>query len=249
MKKRLDAVLTEKGLFETRSKAQAVIMAGNILVNEQKVDKAGTLIDENSKIRILGSNLKYVSRGGLKLERALTEFNVSPSKKICLDIGASTGGFTDCLLQNGAEKVYAVDVGYGQMDLKVRNDKRVVVIERTNARNLTAEALYEKGTEKDNCASFAVIDVSFISLSKILPAVYSLLSEKGEVVALVKPQFEAGRSLVGKGGIVKDKSTHDLVLKNTIDAAKSIGFIFVASCTSPVKGADGNVEFLIHLKK
>ena len=249
MKKRLDAVLIEKGLFETRSKAQAVIMAGNILVNEQKVDKAGTLIDENSEIRILGNNLKYVSRGGLKLEKALSEFGVDPTGRICVDIGASTGGFTDCLLQNGAEKVYAVDVGYGQMDLKVRNNNRVIVIERTNARNLTAEALYEKGTEKDNYVSLAVIDVSFISLSKILPAVHALLSEKGEVVALVKPQFEAGKRLVGKGGIVKDKSTHDLVLKKAIDDARAIGFTFVASCTSPVKGADGNVEFLIHLKK
>ena len=249
MKKRLDAVLLEKGLFETRTKAQAVIMAGNVLVNEQKIDKSGMLIDDKSEIRILGNTLKYVSRGGLKLERALTEFSVSPNGRICLDIGASTGGFTDCLLQNGAEKVYAVDVGYGQMDLKVRNDKRVVVIERTNARNLTADTLYEEGTEKDKYASLAVIDVSFISLSKILPAVHALLSEKGEVVALVKPQFEAGRRLVGKGGIVKDKSTHDLVLKNTIDSARSIGFTFVASCASPVKGADGNVEFLIHLKK
>ncbi|MEK7376951.1 MAG: TlyA family RNA methyltransferase, partial [Candidatus Margulisiibacteriota bacterium] len=228
MKKRLDAVLLEKGLFETRSKAQAVIMAGNVLVNEQKIDKSGTLIDEKSEIRILGNNLKYVSRGGIKLEGALSEFAVSPKGKICLDIGASTGGFTDCILQNSAEKIYAVDVGYGQMDLKVRNDQRVVVIERTNARTLTAETLYEKGTEKDKYASLAVIDVSFISLSKILPAIHALLSEKGEVVALVKPQFEAGRKLVGKGGIIKDKSTHDLVLKNTIGAAKSIGFTFVS---------------------
>ena len=249
MKKRLDAVLLEKGLFETRAKAQAVIMAGNVLVNEQKIDKSGTLIDEKSNIRILGNKLRYVSRGGLKLEQALSEFSVSPQGRVCLDIGASTGGFTDCLLQNGAEKVYAVDVGYGQMDLKVRNDKRVVVIERTNARNLTPDMLYEKGTEKENYASLAVIDVSFISLSKILPVVYGLLSEKGEVVALVKPQFEAGRKLVGKGGIVKDKSTHEMVLKRTIEDAGSIGFIFAASCTSPVKGADGNIEFLIHLKK
>ena len=249
MKKRLDAVLMEKGLFETRSKAQAVIMAGSVLVKGQKIDKAGTLIDENSDIRILGNKLKYVSRGGLKLEAALSEFAVLPKGRICLDIGASTGGFTDCLLQEGAEKVYAVDVGYGQMDLKVRNDPKVVVIERTNARNLTAGTLYEKETEKNKYASLAVIDVSFISLSKILPAVYSLLSENGEVVALVKPQFEAGRSLVGKGGIVKDRSTHDLVLKNTIAAAGSIGFKFIASCSSPIKGADGNIEFLIHLNK
>ena len=162
MKKRLDAVLMEKGLFETRSKAQAVIMAGSVLVKGQKIDKAGTLIDENSDIRILGNKLKYVSRGGLKLEAALSEFAVLPKGIICLDIGASTGGFTDCLLQEGAEKVYAVDVGYGQMDLKVRNDPKVVVIERTNARNLTAGTLYEKETEKNKYASLAVIDVSFI---------------------------------------------------------------------------------------
>ncbi len=249
MKKRLDVLLLERGLFDSRAKAQAVIMAGNVLVDGQKIDKAGTLTNEKSTVRILGSRLKYVSRGGLKLEKALGEFGIDPCGRVCLDIGASTGGFTDCLLQNGAAKVYAVDVGYGQMDLKVRNDSRVVVIERTNARNLTPEALYGKDGDKGPRASLAVIDVSFISLSKILPAIYALLSEKAEVAALVKPQFEAGRALVGKGGIVRDSKTHELVLKNITASAKETGFSFEGSCTSPIKGADGNIEFLIHLKK
>ncbi|MFA5097375.1 MAG: TlyA family RNA methyltransferase [Candidatus Margulisiibacteriota bacterium] len=249
MKKRLDVLLLERGLFDSRAKAQAVIMAGSVLVDGQKIDKSGTLIDEKSTVKILGNRLKYVSRGGLKLEKALGKFGIDPCGRICLDIGASTGGFTDCLLQNGAEKVYAVDVGYGQMDLKVRNDSRVVVIERTNARNLTPEALYGKDDDKSHRASLAVIDVSFISLSKILPAVYGLLSEKAEAAALVKPQFEAGRALVGKGGIVRDNNTHELVLKNAAASAIETGFSFEGSCVSPIKGADGNIEFLIHLKK
>lgn len=217
-------------------------MAGQILVNEQKIDKAGTLIDEDSKIRILGEKMKYVSRGGLKLEKALDEFKIDPSGIICLDIGASTGGFTDCLLQRGAAKVYAIDVGYGQLDLKVRNNPKVVVIEKTNARYLRPEDIPDK-------ASLAVIDVSFISLSKILPAVLDLLSADGQVAALVKPQFEAGRDQVGKGGIVKDEQTRQDVLSRVIKDAESIGFKFIASCESPISGADGNKEFLIHLKK
>lgn len=246
MKKRLDQFLFEKGIASSRAKAQAIIMAGQVLVNEQKKDKAGTLVDEKSAVRILGDKCPYVSRGGLKLEKALDEFKVDPSGKICLDIGASTGGFTDCLLQRGAIKVYAIDVGYGQLDLKIRNDKRVVVIEKTNARHLAPEDLYKAGDEK---ADLAVIDVSFISLSKILPAVHGLLKDGGEVVALVKPQFEAGRSEVGKGGIIKDESVHKKVIEKVIEESKKIGFKHIGSIPSPVKGADGNIEFLILLKK
>jgi len=242
MKKRLDQFLVDNGYYESRTRSQAAIMAGQILVNEQKIDKAGTLVDVDSTIRILGEKLKYVSRGGLKLEKALEEFNVDPSGMVCLDIGASTGGFTDCLLQRGAEKVYAVDVGYGQLDLKIRNNPKVVVIEKTNARYLRPEDIPDK-------AALAVIDVSFISLAKILPAVFDLLSEGGQVAALVKPQFEAGREQVGKGGIVRDENTRNEVLSKVIKEAESIGFNFVASCDSPISGADGNREFLIHLRK
>lgn len=242
MKKRLDQFLVENGYFESRVRSQAAIMAGQILVNEQKIDKAGTLIDEGSKIRLLGEKLKYVSRGGLKLEKALDEFKIDPAGMICLDIGASTGGFTDCLLQRGAGKVYAVDVGYGQLDLKIRNNPKVVVIEKTNARYLRPEDIADK-------ASLAVIDVSFISLAKILPAVFDLLAVGGQVAALVKPQFEAGKGQVGKGGIVRDESTRREVLSRVIKEAEAIGFAFIASCDSPISGADGNKEFLIHLKR
>jgi 23S rRNA (cytidine1920-2'-O)/16S rRNA (cytidine1409-2'-O)-methyltransferase len=246
MKKRIDQLLVEKGFFDSRTKAQAAIMAGQILVNEQKTDKAGTSVDETSAIRILGEKLPYVGRGGLKLEKALSDFRVDPENRICLDIGASTGGFTDCLLQKAAKKVYAVDVGYGQMDLKVRNDKRVVVIERTNARYLTPEILYGKENER---ASLCVIDVSFISLSKIFPALSDLLSKSADIVALVKPQFEAGREHIEKGGIVKDPEVHKKVLNNVEASAKNNGFNFVGSTQSPITGADGNLEFLIHLIK
>jgi 23S rRNA (cytidine1920-2'-O)/16S rRNA (cytidine1409-2'-O)-methyltransferase len=246
MKKRLDQFLLDKGIASSRSKAQAIIMAGRVLINEQKIDKAGILVDEKSTIRILGDQNPYVSRGGLKLEKALDEFKADPSGKICLDIGASTGGFTDCLLQRGALKVYAIDVGYGQLDLKIRNDKRVIVIEKTNARNLAPADLYKDNKDK---ADLAVIDVSFISLSKILPAVHGLIKEDGEVVALVKPQFEAGRSEVGKGGVIKDKAVREKALNNVIESAKNIGFNFTASIDSPIKGTDGNIEFLIYLKK
>lgn len=242
MKKRLDQFLTDNGFFESRTRSQAAIMEGKILVNEQKIDKAGTLIDTGSKIRILGEKMKYVSRGGLKLEKALDEFKIDPTGMICLDIGASTGGFTDCLLQRGAAKVYAIDVGYGQLDLKVRNDPKVVVIEKTNARYLQPQDIPEK-------ASLAVIDVSFISLSNILPAVFDLLSDNGQVAALVKPQFEAGKDRVGKGGIVKDDQTRKDTVARVIKDAENIGFKFIASCESPISGADGNKEFLIHLNK
>jgi len=246
MKKRLDQLLFEKGIASSRTKAQSIIMAGQVLINEQKIDKAGTLVDEKGTIRILGDQNPYVSRGGLKLEKALDKFKVDPTGRICLDIGASTGGFTDCLLQRGAAKVYAVDVGYGQLDLKIRNDKRVVVIEKTNARNLKPSDLYG---ENDGKADLAVIDVSFISLSKILPAVFDLIKDKGEAIALVKPQFEAGRSEVGKGGVIKDKTVQEKALNNVIESAKKLGFKLINSTASPIKGADGNVEFLVYLKK
>ncbi len=246
MKKRLDIVLLEKGLFESRTKAQAMIMAGKILVNNQKVDKAGSLVDENHEIRILGEILPYVSRGGLKLAQAIIDFNVIPKDRVCLDIGASTGGFSDCLLQNGAKKIFAIDVGYGQLDLKVRNNPKVVVIEKTNARNSKSNDIYEDGEEK---ASLAVMDVSFISILKILPALRDLLAENGEIVSLVKPQFEAGREFIGKGGIIKDPSVHEKVLEDVIQGSKEAGFEFIAKTQSSIYGADGNKEFFIYIKK
>lgn len=249
MKKRLDQYLVEKKFFENRTKAQAAIMAGEILVDEQKIDKAGTPVKEESSIRILGKNMPYVGRGGLKLEKALDEFQIDPKGRICLDIGASTGGFTDCLLQRGAAKVYAVDVGYGQLDLRLRNDPRVVVFERTNARYLTPQKLYGENFNVTEIATLAVIDVSFISLSNIFPAVFDLLASGGDVVALVKPQFEAGREFVGRGGIVKDPDVHKKVLENTKKHAEGSGFTFVRSTISPISGADGNIEFLAHLRK
>lgn len=242
MKKRLDQFLVEKGYFESRAKAQAMIISGKVLVNEKKIEKAGTLIAADSKIRILGDKLKYVSRGGLKLEKALTEFKITVSDKICIDIGASTGGFTDCLLQSGAKKVYAVDVGYGQLDLKIRNDKRVVVKEKTNARYLSK-------SDFDESVDIVTIDVSFISLTKILPSIFPLLKENGDVIALVKPQFEAKKEQVSKGGIIKDEKVHKEVLEKVKKSAVEIGFNFIAVCESPIFGADGNKEFLIHLKK
>ena len=249
MKPRLDAFLVENGYFESRARAQAAIMAGVILVNEQKIEKAGTQIAADSTIRILGENLPYVSRGGLKIEKALTEFCVAPDGKTCLDIGASTGGFTDCLLQKGASKVFAVDVGYGQLHLKIRNDNRVVVIEKTNARYLTPELLYGKDHPKEDFASLAVMDVSFISILKVLPALKELLADGGEIVSLVKPQFEAGRDDVGKGGIIKDPEVHKKVVADVISGAKELGFTVLASTDSPIQGADGNKEFFVHLRK
>lgn len=252
MKERIDQLLVRKGLFETRAKAQAAIMAAIVFADGKMVDKAGTPVDPDAKIDIKGETLQYVGRGGLKLEHALNVFNIDVSGKTVLDVGASTGGFTDCLLQKGAAKVYAIDVGYGQIALKLRNDKRVVMVERTNARYLKAEELYEglgargQGLEK---AGLAVIDVSFISLSKIFPAVYDLLSDDGEIVALVKPQFEAGREQVEKGGIVKDPKVRAEVIKNVVDSAKSLKLKFKGATYSPIKGADGNVEFLVHLGK
>jgi len=245
MKKRLDQLLMEREFFESRTKAQAAIMAGLVYIGEQKVDKAGTLVPPDCIIEVRGQVHPYVSRGGLKLAKALDEFKVDPKDKVCLDVGASTGGFTDCLLQRGATKVYAVDVGYGQLAWKLRSDPRVVVIERCNARNLQLK-------DFDPCPltlDLAVIDVSFISLTKILPAVYNLLGEKGEVVALIKPQFEAGRGDVGKGGVVRSAVVREKVVEKIKNEAQALGYEVRGVIESPITGADGNVEFLIYLLK
>ena len=239
-KLRLDAYLTEQGLFETRSRAQAAIMAGQVLVDEVKIDKPGTSVKEGAKIRILGDQLRYVSRGGLKLAKALQKFPVSVAGKVMADIGASTAGFTDCALQNGAVRVYAIDVGYGQLDWKLRNDPRVINMERTNARLLEADSLPEP-------IEAASIDVAFISLEKILPAVRKLLAADAFVIALVKPQFEAGKENVGKKGVVRDPAVHKEVLRRIIAFAEQEGFGIGGLDYSPVKGPEGNIEYLLYL--
>lgn len=239
-KLRLDAYLTEQGLFETRSRAQAAIMAGQVLVDEVKIDKPGTSVKEGAKIRILGDQLRYVSRGGLKLAKALQKFPVSVTGKVMADIGASTGGFTDCALQNGAVRVYAIDVGYGQLDWKLRNDPRVINMERTNARLLEADSLPEP-------IEAASIDVAFISLEKILPTVRKLLAADAFVIALVKPQFEAGKENVGKKGVVRDPAVHKEVLRRIIAFAEQEGFGIGGLDYSPVKGPEGNIEYLLYL--
>ena len=242
---RLDQLLVEKGLFLSRTRAQAAIMAGIVFVNGQKAEKAGHPYPTEAVIEIKGSDHPYVGRGGLKLEAALKEFKIDPTGKTALDIGASTGGFTDCLLQHGAEKVYAVDVGYGQLDYKLRIDPRVKVIERLNARNLTLRDLGLSTSDISIC----VIDVSFISLTKILPAAHSVIRNGADVVALIKPQFEAKREQVGKGGIVKDPAVHDAVIEKVSRFARELGFTVKGLTKSPIEGADGNVEFLIYLIK
>lgn len=239
-KKRLDAVLVEQGFFDTRSKAQAAIMAGQILVNELKVDKPGTQVTDEVKIKIIGNKLPYVSRGGLKLEKALKVFPISLNNKTVADIGASTGGFTDCSLQNGARKVYAIDVGYGQLAWSLRNDERVVNMERTNVRYLDESSLPEK-------IQIATIDVAFISLDKVLPAVKKLLSADGCVIALIKPQFEAGRDKVGKKGVVRDPKVHEEVIENVINMARDEKFGIGGLDYSPIKGPEGNIEYLLYL--
>ena len=239
---RLDIYLTENALAPSREKAKALIMAGVVFVDNQKCDKAGTLVTDKQKVEVRGGDLKYVSRGGLKLEKAMVEFPVVLENKICMDIGASTGGFTDCMLQNGAEKVFAVDVGYGQLAWKLRCDERVVNMERTNIRYVTEEKI---GTLLD----FASIDVAFISLKLVLPVAYNLLKDGGEVVALIKPQFEAGKEKVGKKGVVKEQSTHVEVVKTIYDFSNEIGFGVLGLSFSPIKGPEGNIEYLIYLKK
>ena len=242
MKDRLDVLLVKRGLAESREKAKAVIMSGIVYVDGQKEDKAGQTFADSANIEVRGSTLKYVSRGGLKLEKAMECFDVSVKDKVCMDIGASSGGFTDCMLQNGAKKVYAVDVGHGQLAWKLRNDTRVVVMEKTNIRYVKPEDIGES-------IDFASIDVSFISLSKVLPAAYNLLGERGEIVALIKPQFEAGREKVGKKGVVREKSTHIEVIQNCFAYAKENGFFVRELEFSPVKGPEGNIEYLYHLVK
>ena len=242
MKERLDVLLVKRNLAESREKAKALIMSGIVYVNGQKEDKAGTTFDETAPIEVRGNTLKYVSRGGLKLEKAMTHFGVELKGKICMDVGASTGGFTDCMLQNGAVKVYSVDVGHGQLAWKLRNDERVVCMEKTNIRYVTPEDVADK-------INFSSIDVSFISLTKVLGPVKELLSDDGQIVCLIKPQFEAGREKVGKHGVVRDSAVHLEVIEKVIDFAISIGFEVLNLEFSPVKGPEGNIEYLLHLQK
>lgn len=239
-KERLDVLLVEKGLAESRSKAQAVIMSGEVYVNGQKADKAGMDVPIEAEIEVRGSVCPYVSRGGWKLEKALHDFGVDPTGYVCSDSGASTGGFTDCLLQQGAKKVFAIDVGYGQLAWKIRSDPRVVVMERTNIRYVTPEDLGEP-------LDLSVIDVSFISLKIVLPAIKRLLKPDGQVLCLIKPQFEAGKELVGKKGVVRDPTVHVSVLENFLALAASLNFTVRNLTFSPVKGPEGNIEFLAHL--
>ena len=241
-KKRLDVLLVEQMYAETRSKAQAIIMAGLVYVNGQKADKAGMSFDaDTAQIEVRGQACPYVSRGGLKLEKALRDFGVDPTGFVCSDSGCSTGGFTDCLLQQGASKVFAIDVGYGELNWKIRNDPRVVVMERTNIRYVTPEDIGEP-------LDLSVIDVSFISLKIVLPAIRNLLKEgKGQVLGLIKPQFEAGRENVGKNGVIREPSVHKEVLDNFVALAKELEFTILGLTFSPVKGPAGNIEFLGHL--
>ncbi|WP_295694507.1 TlyA family RNA methyltransferase [uncultured Oscillibacter sp.] len=241
-KKRLDVLLTERGLQESRQRAQAVIMSGEVFVNGQRVDKPGTAVAEDAQIEIRGGTLAYVSRGGLKLEKAMATFPIDLHGTVCADIGASTGGFTDCMLQNGAEKVYAVDVGYGQLAWKLRSDPRVVCLERTNARYLTHEQVPDE-------LDFASVDVSFISLKLILPPLNGLLKDGGHAACLVKPQFEAGREKVGKKGVVRDPDVHLEVLEHFLDHAKESGFTVLGLTYSPIRGPEGNIEYLGYLEK
>ena len=241
VKKRLDVLLTEQGYADTRSKAQAIIMSGMVYVEGQKADKPGISYEETVTIEVRGETCPYVSRGGLKLEKALRDFGVKPEGFVCSDSGASTGGFTDCLLQQGAKKVFAIDVGYGQLDWKIRSDPRVVVMERTNIRFVTPEQLGEP-------LDLSVVDVSFISLKLVLPVIKSLLkAEKGQVLCLIKPQFEAGKEKVGKKGVVRDPATHKEVLDYFVELAKELQFTILGLTFSPVKGPEGNIEFLGHL--
>ena len=242
MKERLDVLLVKRNLAESREKAKALIMSGIVYVNGQKEDKAGTTFEETAPIEVRGSTLKYVSRGGLKLEKAMDRFGVRLDGKICMDVGASTGGFTDCMLQNGAVKVYSVDVGHGQLAWKLRNDERVVCMEKTNIRYVAPEDIADP-------IGFASIDVSFISLTKVLGPVKALLEDNGQIVCLIKPQFEAGREKVGKKGVVREPAVHLEVIDMVIDYALSIGFEALNLEFSPIKGPEGNIEYLLYLQK
>ena len=262
MKERLDLLLVNRGLAPSREKAKTMIMEGNVFVENEREDKAGSMFDTEAKIEIKGNTLKYVSRGGLKLEKAMTHFDIELNDKVCMDIGASTGGFTDCMLQNGAVKVFAIDVGHGQLDWKLRQDERVysvdvgygqfawklrqdprvVCMEKTNIRYVTPQDI-------DDVLDFASVDVSFISLTKVLGPARELLADGGEMVCLIKPQFEAGREKVGKKGVVRDKSVHEEVIDKVVSFALSIGFSVLHLEYSPIKGPEGNIEYLVHLKK
>ena len=241
-KQRLDLLLVEKGLAASRSQAQAIIMSGEVYVNNQRVDKSGTTVDPELPLEVRGNHCPYVSRGGLKLEKALRDFGVDPTGYVCSDSGASTGGFTDCLLQQGAKKVFAIDVGYGQLAWKIREDPRVVCMERTNIRYVKPEDLGEP-------LDLSVVDVSFISLRIVLPAIQALLKPDGQVLCLIKPQFEAGKDKVGKKGVVRDPKTHLEVLQNFTALAQELGFTIRNMTFSPVKGPEGNIEFLAHLSR
>ncbi len=243
MKERLDIILMNQGYAPSREKAKAIIMSGNVYVNGQKEDKAGTTFDEAKiKLEVRGSTLKYVSRGGLKLEKAMAVWGFDLTDMVCMDIGASTGGFTDCMLQNGAAKVYSVDVGYGQLAWKLRNDERVVCMEQTNFRYMVREDIAEE-------LDFASCDVSFISLTKILIPARNLLKEGGKMVCLIKPQFEAGRDKVGKNGVVREPEIHQEVIHKIVDFADSVGFHVLHLDYSPIKGPEGNIEYLVLLQK
>jgi 23S rRNA (cytidine1920-2'-O)/16S rRNA (cytidine1409-2'-O)-methyltransferase len=242
MKERLDVLLVKRNLAESREKAKAIIMSGNVFVEGEREDKAGSTFPEEVEIVIKGQTLKYVSRGGLKLEKAMANFDVTVEGKTCTDVGSSTGGFTDCMLQNGAVKVFAIDVGRGQLDWKLRQDERVVCMEKTNIRYVTPEDLGEP-------IDFSSIDVSFISLTKVLEPIRNYLTPDGEIVALIKPQFEAGREKVGKKGVVREASTHEEVILQVMAYAKQIGFAVLNLEFSPIRGPEGNIEYLIHLKK
>lgn len=241
-KERLDSLLVQRGLAPSRELAKAYIMAGTVYVDGRKEDKAGTKLPADIKIEVRGGQMKYVSRGGYKLEKAIEEFGISLEGKTCMDIGASTGGFTDCMLQNGAAKVYAIDVGYGQFAWKLRNDPRVVCLEKTNMRYVTHEQVPDE-------ADFASVDVSFISLTKILPAALGVLGREGQLVCLIKPQFEAGREKVGKKGVVKDRAVHREVIEKIAGYAQGQGLGILGLSFSPIKGPEGNIEYLIYLDK
>lgn len=242
MKERLDVLVVKHGIANSREKAKAMIMSGDIFVNGQREDKAGSMFRDDSTVELKGKPMKYVSRGGLKLEKALLEFEIVLEDKICMDIGASTGGFTDCMLQNGAKKVFSVDVGYGQFAWKLRQDERVVCMEKTNIRYVTPEQIGE-------LLDFASVDVSFISLTKVLPAAKMLMNDGGELICLIKPQFEAGREKVGKKGVVREPETHLEVIQKIIDFSIEHDFSVCHLSFSPIKGPEGNIEYLIHLKK
>ena len=242
MKERLDVMMVNRGLAESREKAKAIIMSGIVYVDNIKEDKAGSTFDEKAQIEVRGNTLKYVSRGGLKLEKAMDCFGVSLAGKVAMDVGSSTGGFTDCMLQNGAVKVYSVDVGHGQLAWKLRNDERVVCMEKTNIRYVTPDDIEDR-------IEFASIDVSFISLTKVLPPVKELLTDDGEIVCLIKPQFEAGREKVGKKGVVRDQKVHVEVVEMIVDFARQIGFKTLDLSYSPIKGPEGNIEYLLYITK